>query len=102
MRIIAERVTRLRRKKDGIRNPFDLDGIRISREISRLKREAGVVNYKLNFAAAKEPDKRLLRFSKYGDVGLTKEGGVCCQVNKGPMVEYHILGRFSIASVDRN
>lgn len=102
MRIIAERVTRLRRKKDGIRNPFDLDGIRISREISRLKREAGVVNYKLNFAAAKEPDKRLLRFSKYGDVGLTKEGGVCCQVNKGPMVEYHILGRFSIASVDRD
>ena len=95
-------MARLRRKKDGIRNPFDFDGIRISREISRLRREAGAVNAKLNFAAVKEPDRRLLRFSKDGGVGLTKEGGVCCQVNKGPIVEYHILGRFSIASVDRD
>ncbi len=48
----------------------------------------------------KEPDKGLLLFLRDGDVGLTKEGGVCCWVNKGVVVEYHILGRFSIASVD--
>jgi hypothetical protein len=102
LRNIKERVARLRRKKDGIKNPFDLDGIKISREISRLKREAGIVNGKLNFAAVREPDRRLLRFSKNGDVGLTREGGGSCQVNKGLIVEYHILGRFSIASVDRD
>ncbi|KAL3823590.1 hypothetical protein ACHAXA_005571 [Cyclostephanos tholiformis] len=99
---IEERMTKLKKKKDGIRNPFDLDGIKISSELSRLKREARIVNGKLNFKAVTEPDPRLLRFSKDGDIGLTKEGGVCCQVNKGPIVEYHILGRFSIASVDRD
>ena len=60
------------------------------------------MNGKLNFNAVTEPDRRLLHFSKDGDIGLTREGGVCCRVNKGPMVEYCILGRFSIASVDRN
>ena len=102
LRSIEERMTRLRRKKEGIRNPFDLDGIKISNELSRLKREARMVNGKLNFNAVTEPDRRLLHFSKDGDIGLTREGGVCCQVNKGPMVEYRILGRFSIASVDRD
>ena len=102
LRNIEERISRMRKRKGGIRNPFDLDGIRISREISRLTREAGLVNYKLNLAAVREPDRRLLRFTKDGKVGLTREGGVCCQVNKGPIVEYHILGRFGIASVDRD
>ncbi len=60
------------------------------------------MNGKLNFAMVKDPDKGLLRFSRDGDVGLKKEGGVCCQVNKGVIVEYHILGRFSIASVDND
>jgi hypothetical protein len=54
----------------------------------------------LNFASVREPDNSLLRFTKDMDVGLTKEGGVCCKVEKGPMVEYHILGRFSIANVE--
>jgi hypothetical protein len=88
LRNIEERMTRLRKKKDGIRNPFNLDGIKISNELSRLKREARVVNGKLNFNAVTEPDRRLLRFSKDGDIGLTREGGMCWQVNKGPMVEY--------------
>ncbi|KAL3796838.1 hypothetical protein ACHAW5_002524 [Stephanodiscus triporus] len=102
LRNIEERIAGMRKRKDGIRNPFALDGIRISREISRLTREAGLVNYKLNLAAVRDPDRRLLRFTKDGNVGLTREGGVCCQVNKGPIVEYHILGRFGIASVDRD
>ncbi len=101
LRNIEEQMTRLRKKKDGIRNPFDLDGIKILNELSRLKREARVVNGKLNFNAVTEPDQQLLRFLKDGHIGLTREGSVCCQVNEGPMVEYRILGRFSIASVDR-
>jgi hypothetical protein len=56
LRNIEERMTRLRKKKDRIRNPFDLDGIKISNELSRLKREARVVNGKLNFNAVMEPD----------------------------------------------
>lgn len=102
LRRIDEQIVLLQKKKEEIRNPFNLDGIKISREIFRLNQEAEQVNGKLNFALVKEPDKGLLRFSKDGDVGLTKEGGLCIQVNKGVVMEYHILGRFSIASVEHD
>lgn len=95
---LEEQMRNLQKAKDEIKNPFNIEGIKLTREIFRLNRQAEQVNNKLNFAMVQEPDKSLLRFSKDGDVGLTKEGGVCCQVNKGPVVEYHILGRFSIAS----
>lgn len=97
---IEEQIVKLQKAKDEIKNPFNLEGIKISREIFRLNREAEQVANKINFMAVKDPDRSLLRFSKDEDAGLTKEGGVCCQVNKGPVVEYHILGRFGIASVD--
>ena len=100
LKAIDEQILALQKAKDEINNPFNLEGIKLSREIFKLNRQAEQVNDKLNFARVQEPDKNLLRFSKDGDVGLTKEGGVCCQVNKGPVVEYHILGRFSIASID--
>ncbi|KAL7554147.1 hypothetical protein ACHAWF_018969 [Thalassiosira exigua] len=95
---IEEEMRKLQQKKDEIRNPFNLEGIRMSREMFKLRKDAERVADKLNFMAVTDPDKSLLRFSKEGDVALTKEGGVCCQVNKGPVVEYHILGRFGIAS----
>ncbi|KAL7536973.1 hypothetical protein ACHAXR_007510 [Thalassiosira sp. AJA248-18] len=97
---IEEQIMKLQKVKDEL-NPFSLERIKISRELFRLSGDAEQVANKLNFMAVKDPDKRLLRFSKEGDVGLTKEGGVCCQVNKGPVMEYHILGRFSISSAER-
>ena len=100
LKTIEGQISKLRKKKVTIRNPFDFDGIKISREIFRLRREAGIMQNKVNYAAITEPDRTLLRFTKDGSVGLTREGGVCCKVNKGPIVEYHILGRFSIASND--
>lgn len=101
LKIIEGQISKQQKRKDTIRNPFDFDMIKISREIFRLRREAGIVQNKLALAAITEPDRSLLRFTTDGSVGLTKEGGVCCKVNKGPVVEYHILGRFSIASTDR-
>ncbi len=95
------KILRLEEKKATINNPFNFEGIQISREIYKLNREAEKVNERLNLARVREPDKKLLKFSKDGDVGLTKEGGVCCRVDKGLAVEYHILGRFSVASMDR-
>jgi hypothetical protein len=97
---IDEQIQQLRKKRDEMKNPFDFDKIKISREIGRLRREVEGVAGKLNFASVREPDNSLLRFTKDMDVGLTKEGGVCCKVEKGPMVEYHILGKFSIANVE--
>ena len=51
-------------------------------------------------ARQREPDKAQLRMSRKGDVGLTKDGGVCCKVQKGLALEYHILGRMEIAAVE--
>ncbi len=102
LNIIEDRIAELRTKRAEITNPFNFDGIKLSREIFRLSQQAETVKGKLMVASVREPDRRLLRFSKDGYVGLTKEGGVCIQVNKGPAIEYHILGRFSIASADKN
>ena len=97
---IEEKIIDLSKEKDEL-NSFDIGGnIRIRREIMKLQREAELVNRGLNFSLVQEPDRRLLRFSKDGDVGLTKEGGVCCQVNKGISIEYHILGSFGIGSAE--
>ena len=93
-----EQIMKLRERISEIKNPISLEVFQLSREIFRLNREAERANERLNLARVREPDKSLLRFSKDGDVGLTKEGGVCCRVDKGLAVEYHILGRFSIAS----
>lgn len=97
---IEDQIVRLRQQKDEIKNPFSIDKIKLNNEIGKLQRKAEFTAGKLNFASVTEPDKRLLRFTEDMDVGLTREGGVCCEVEKGPMMkEYHILGRFSIANV---
>lgn len=96
---VEGQIVELQKKKDDIKNPFNLDGIKLSREIFKLKQDLDMLNQRLSFAMVRQPDKQLLRYSPTGDVGLTKEGGVCCEVKKGPVVEYHILGRFGVASM---
>jgi hypothetical protein len=66
-----------------------------------IRMEAGKLGDQLNEARVREPEKSLLRLSRKGDVGLTKEGGVCCKVQKGLAIEYHILGKFGIASIQK-
>ena len=98
---IEDQIQQLQQEKENIKNPFSLDRIKISSEIGKLRRKAELTAGKINFASVTNPDKRLLRFTKDGDVGLTREGGVCCKVEKSAMmVEYHILGTFGIANVE--
>jgi len=92
---IEEKMNQLQDQKSQL-GFFNLDGIKLSREMSKLDKQAERVVGQLNYAAITEPESRILRFSNDGTVGLTKEGGVCCQVRKGPLLEYHILGRFGI------
>ena len=98
---IEKQIVQLQKKKDDIKNPFNLEGIKLSSEIFKLNQDLDMLNQRLSFAMVRQPDKQLLRYSPDGDVGLTKEGGVCCEVKKGPVVEYHILGRFGIASAQK-
>lgn len=65
-------------------------------EMIRLKVELQENAERYREASVVEPDSSILKFSSKGDVGLTKEGGICCKVQKGVAIEYHILGRFYI------
>jgi hypothetical protein len=67
-------------------------------QMIKLKVEMQETAERYRGASAIEPDTSILRFSPEGDVGLTKEGGVCCKVEKNMATEYHILGRFYIQS----
>lgn len=68
----------------------------------KLKVELQETAERYRGASVMEPDTSILRFSPEGDVGLTKEGGVCCKVSKGMAIEYHILGRFYIQGKRNN
>lgn len=78
-----------------------IDKIKLGKELLDVRMEASKVGDQLNEARVREPEKSLLRFSRKGDVGLTKEGGCCCKIAKGLAVEYHILGKFGIASIEK-
>ena len=66
----------------------------------KLRKRLQELDRKIQEARQREPDKAQLRMSRKGDVGLTKDGGVCCKVQKGLALEYHILGRMEIAAVE--
>ena len=70
---IEKQIIELQKKKDDIKNPFNLEGIKISREIFKLKQDLDLLNQRLSFAMVRQPDKQLLRYSPTGDVGFTKE-----------------------------
>jgi len=70
-----------------------------SSKMMKLKQEITKLAHKRHELGILEPDKSLLRLSQDQEVGLTREGGVCCKVHKGLAVEYHMLGKFEIASM---
>lgn len=72
--------------------------------VTRMKDEIKIrgqlkeLQSKIDEARQRDPDLDHLRLSRKGDVGLTRDGGVCCKVQKGLALEYHILGRMEIAA----
>lgn len=71
---IEGQIVQLQKKKDDIKNPFNLERIKLSRDIFKLKQDLDLLQQRLSFAMVRQPDKKLLRYSPTGDVGLTKEG----------------------------
>ena len=102
---LREEQERLSRQYDDLSAEMESanmwDKIKIGKQLMEVRMEAGRVAQQLNEARVREPERELLRLSRKGDVGLTKEGGVCCKVTKGLALEYHILGKFGVASVDK-
>lgn len=79
---------------------FSMDQIRRMKEQWDLRRQIEAVNKQLQAARARDPERAQLRISKRGDIALTKDGGVCCKIHQGVAVEYRILGRMELGSLD--
>ena len=102
---LRERMTNLEERRAEIEEEFLDEGIfsvkqmKLSKELFDIGWKEAEIRKTMNEAEVVEPDKTILRVSTNGDVGLTREGEVCFKVQKGPVAEYHILGRCSVAAL---
>jgi len=69
-------------------------------EMREVRNEAKKVKKTIDEELIKEPTKDSLRLSRDQLVGLTQEGGICCKKQNGLSQEYHILGKFEVASIE--
>jgi DNA-binding transcriptional MerR regulator len=79
---------------------FALEKIKMMKTLYDKKRQLQDTAKRLQQAQQREPERSQLRLSRNGDVALSREGGVCCKVHKGLALEYHILGRMELGSID--
>ena len=97
---VVSKIERMNDQLESDTSLFSFNKIKLSKDIFQMKVEAQRLNERYNACRVIEPDIDLLKLSKDMSVGLTREGGVCCKVRKGVAIEYHILGRFSLASTN--
>lgn len=83
-------------------NFFSWEKLGLLRDLFQENSENERLSKMVSEAEMKEPDRSFLRFSDDSSIGLSREGGVCCKVQKGLAIEYHILGRFGISFWERN
>ena len=80
---------------------FSMDHLSRTKDMMQTRNLMKRLEQRIQEARQREPDRAQLRLSRRGDVGLSKEGGVCLKVQKGLALEYHILGRMELASVQK-
>lgn len=96
----VQRLENLQLRLESDTRTFSVDRFKLMKDIYFAKKHVDEAAKNLLLARQREPDKAQLRLSKRRDVGLSKEGGVCCKVQKGVTIEYHILGRMEVGCVD--
>lgn len=69
-------------------------------EMQDIRKEAKKIKRTIDEELIREPTKDSLRMSRDQSVGLTHEGGICCKKQNGLAQEYHILGKFEVASIE--
>lgn len=74
-----------------------------ARQLMNLRAEIKATTKNLTNARIRNPEKSLLRLSRRGDIGVTREGQVCYRetMDKNLGAKYLVLGKFEAASVDR-
>jgi len=81
-------------------NLISFDKIKRYQEMREVRKKAMKVKIKIQEELVREPTKSSLRLSRDQKVGLTHEGGICCKKQNGLAQEYHILGKFEVASIE--
>jgi hypothetical protein len=100
-RTTANRLEALQREGEvDSRGMFSWDAVKRMKESMSLKSRLEKLDARIQEARQRDPDRSTLRLSSNGNVGVTREGGVCCKVQKGITVEYHILGRMELGPVE--
>jgi hypothetical protein len=94
------RYEQLQQTLDNDTRMFSWDQLKLMKDVALAKRRVNECAKKLREARQRDPEKSQLRLSRREDVGLSREGGVCCKVRKGLTLEYHILGRMEVGCVD--
>jgi len=79
---------------------FSLSTWKCYGELRDLQKDVRKIRKALDEETVREPKKSSLRLSRDQSVGLTREGGICCKKATGLSDEYHILGRFEVASIE--
>jgi len=97
---LAQRYERLSREGEDDKSLFSWAKLKRAKDLVDLRIETDRLNDRMNEVRVQEPEKGVLRLSRNQDVGLTREGGVCCKVEKGLATEFHILGKFEVASIE--
>jgi len=77
-----------------------IDKLKRFHKIIQVRNEATKIRKTIKDEFKREPPKSSLRLSRDQKVGLSREGGVCCKKQNGLTQEYHILGKFEIASIE--
>ena len=101
-RATALKYERLQQEDEEDRQLISWGKVSRMKDEMKLRKHLQELDRKIQEARQREPEKAQLRLSRKGDVGLTRDGGVCCKVQKGLALEYHILGRMEIAAVEKD
>lgn len=83
---------------------ISFDQVRRAKHLIGLRAQIKAASKSITNARIRDPEKGLLRLSRRGDIGITKEGQVCYRDKKEGNIsaEYLVLGRFEAASVGRS
>jgi len=81
-------------------------------ESIKLENEIREVEEKISLVKQRDPSKSVLRLSRRGDIGLTKVGQLCKQINTVQQEnramltrtspEYHLIGKMEMVSIEKN
>jgi hypothetical protein len=80
---------------------FSMEKVKRAKHMMDLRKQIKATNELITQARIRDPEKAMLRLSRKGDCGVTKEGQVCYKEIKGVSAEYLALGKMEMASINK-